>query len=142
MFLCGVSAFDPKRTLFALTAEAEAKRPAGAPYSAGAFCTQENSASASGGRPFLWVVVVALQAPWRSQVNKQGPIKRCSNGILHEGRNAQHARRLSMPDEGTGFPIITEIGNETDTHSHVCRHHPDLANCLACSGGGNDSTRR
>ena len=102
---------DPKRTLFALTAEAEAKRPAGAPYSAGAFCTQENSASASGGRPFLWVVVVALQAPWREspQVNKQGPIKRCSNGILHEGRNAQHDRGLSMPDEGTGFPIITVV---------------------------------
>ena len=36
-----MSANDPKRTLFALTAEAEAKRPAGAPYSAGAFCTQE-----------------------------------------------------------------------------------------------------
>ena len=45
---------DPKRTLFALTAEAEAKRPAGCPlHSLGAFCTQENSASASGGRPFF-----------------------------------------------------------------------------------------
>jgi len=56
---------DPKRTLFALTAEAEAKRPAGAPYSAGAFCTQENSASASGGRPFFVGGGSRLQAPCR-----------------------------------------------------------------------------
>jgi hypothetical protein len=57
---------DPKRTLFALTAEAEAKRPAGCPYTvSGLSALRRTARRLPVAALFLWVVVVALQAPCR-----------------------------------------------------------------------------
>ena len=81
---------DPKRTLFALTAEAEAKRPAGCPYTVSGFSALRRTARRLPvAALFLWVVVVGYRHPAANLLGQ------CQTGF---GR--QHLRKLFLSSPG------------------------------------------